>query len=241
MKSMKRPAPFLVRRQDTAENNPCQIAWLEERHFSQVKTLQDDILATLPRQDLYFPLTPAEIGNILAGQAGQAVGAFVDGQLIGFAAVYFPRENTDNLGRDIGLPAPELRQVVHLEACFVHPAYRGNRLGTKLGRLLLEEVAAKREYRHLCSTVMPANIPSIIEKFTQQMKIVALKPKYNNSWRYLFYRDLWTVAPQEAGETIPVPSLDLSRQLTLLAQGYQGTGFRKVGTGLAILYRQKSD
>jgi len=244
MKIMKTPVTFPVRRQGTAENKPCQIAWLEEEHFSQVKALQDDILATLTRKDWYFPLTPAEIGNILAGKAGQAVGAFVGDQLVGFGAVYYPKDHGDNLGRDVGLPAPELKQVVHLEACFVHPAYRGNGLQTKMGKLLIEEVLAEGEYRHLLATVMPANIPSITDKFTQQMKIVALKQKYNNSWRYIFYRDLRNPAlcPEKhwtEGELIPVSSLDLRRQLVLLAQGYQGAGYRKTGAGLDILYGKR--
>ncbi|NLY92288.1 MAG: GNAT family N-acetyltransferase [Firmicutes bacterium] len=238
---MNEPATFVIRRQGTTESYPCQVDWLEESHFLQVEELQAYILDTLPCKDLYFPLTPAEIRNILSGKAGQALGAFVEDQLIAFGAVYFPKDNGDNLGRDIGLPAPELRQVVHLEAFFVHPAYRGNRLQTKMGKLLLQQVLLGKEYRHLCATVMPANVPGIVDKFAQKMKIVALKQKYNNSWRYIFYRDLWTEELFQAWETIPVPSLDLCRQLTLLNQGHQGTGYRKTGTGLEILYSKKSN
>jgi hypothetical protein len=131
--------------------------------------------------------------------------------------------------------------VAHLEACFVHPAYRGNRIQTKLGELLLQQVLSEKEYRHLFSTVMPANSPSIVDKFVQKMKIVALKQKYNNSWRYIFYRDLWVEEDFKERAAVPVPSSDLQQQLTLLNRGYQGIGYRKTGTGLEILYDKKAN
>ena len=231
---------FEVIRQGTVERYPCHLSWLDKRSAPQVEGLQEYILNTLVNKEYYFPLTPAELRYILTREGGMALGALVEGQLIGFCAVYFPRDNNDNLGRDVGLIGPELRQVVHLEACFVHPDYRGNGLQTKMSAHLLERVSTLKEYRHLFSTVMPANIPSLISQFKQEMKIVALKQKYNNSWRYIFYRDLW--AKTHHGEvemksgTIPILSLDLPRQLELLSQGYQGLGYRKAESGVEILY-----
>ena len=120
------------------------------------------------------------------------------------------------------------------------PEYRGNALQTKMSALLIKRVLPSREYRHLFATVMPANLPSLISQFKQKMKIIALKQKYNNSWRYIFYRDLWVKEHFEEEETkneaIFVSSLDLPRQLALLRKGYQGLGYRKTDAGVEILY-----
>ena len=235
------PVNLEVRRQRTAERYPCQLCFLDKGDSSQVEELQGYILETLENKESFFPLTPAEIGNILTKEGGLALGAFVGNQLIGFGAVYFPKDNADNLGRDVGLDESELKQVVHLEVCFVHPDYRGNALQTKMGKILIKQVSLLNEFRYLFSTVMPANIPSITDKFVQKMKIVALKQKYNNSWRYIFYRDLWTEERMAEGKIISVPSMNIPRQLTLLNHCYQGIGYRKTGTGLEILYSKKAN
>lgn len=237
---MNLQANFEVKRQGTPEKNSCQVYWLEESHLSQVEALQELILKSLMNKELFFPLTPTEFSNILTGKGGFALGAFVEGQLIGFGAMYFPRVQEDNLGRDVGLSVSELRQVAHLEVCFVHPDYRGNALQTKMGRFLIEQLSLFKACRHLFSTVMPANIPSIIDKFTHQMKIISLKQKYNNSWRYIFYRDLWVEEELEEQKSISVPSMDIPKQLKLLNQGYQGISYRKTEAGIEILYLQST-
>ncbi|NLW57002.1 MAG: GNAT family N-acetyltransferase [Firmicutes bacterium] len=241
---MELPASFEVTRQGTSERYSCQLSWLDNSSASQVVELQEYILKTLANKEFFYPLTPAEFGLILTGEGGLALGAVVEEQLIGFGAVYFPENNDDNLGRDVALCGAELKQVVHLEVCFVHPEYRGNALQTRMSALLLKRVSQLKEYRHLFSTVMPANLPSLISQFKQKMKIVALKQKYNNSWRYIFYRDLWAkehfVEEEDKRETISVSNLDLPRQLTLLSHGYQGLGYRKTEAGIEILYVRES-
>lgn len=233
---MDLPACFEVKRKGTSKKVPCQVYFLDQSHCWQVEALQGYILETLESKELFFPLTPPEISNLLTGESGLALGAFVEGKLIGCGAVYFPKDNEDNLGRDVGLLDAELRQVAHLEACFVHPDYRGNALQTKMGKLLIKQVSLGKEFRHLFSTVMPANIPSIIDKFAQRMRIIALKQKYNNSWRYIFYRDLWTEENFEERKTLFVSSMDIPKQLTLLDSGHQGIGYRKTEGGFEILY-----
>lgn len=233
---MDLPASFEVKCKGTSEKVLCQLYFLDQSHCGRVEALQGYILETLENKEAFYPLTPAEIRNILKGDGGLALGAFVDGKLIGFGAVYFPKDNEDNLGRDVSLLPAELRQVAHLEACFVHPDYRGNALQTKMGKLLLKQVFSIKVFRYLFSTVMPANIPSLIDKFLQKMKIIGLKQKYNKSWRYIFYRDLWVEEDFSERKVVFVSSIDIPRQLMLLNRGYQGIGYRRTEAGLEILY-----
>ncbi len=229
---------FIVMEREFMQEHTCDIRILSKDHLDQVAQLQDTVVEGMKDKSLFFPLTLEEISYILTDQGGIALGAFVKDRLIGLRCLYFPRDREDNLGKDIGLSQEALAQVAHLEASFVHPAFQGNSLQKKMTALLFNNPSLLKGQRFLLATVMPHNSPSIIDKFVQSMRIVALKEKYGTGWRYIFFRDM----QQPLGESnskadnIAVSPADIARQMELLAEGYQGLSYEKSAPGITINY-----
>ena len=73
----------------------------------------------------------------------------------------------------------------------------------------------------ICSTVMPYNIASLKDKFSQHMYIVALKLKYGGKLRYVFTKSLVEEAVCQS-ESVTVLMSDTVAQQQLLKVGYVG-------------------
>jgi len=227
-----------IRKKGSQKEYLCQMYLLNESHYPQVAELQEQVISNLDDKEIFFPLTPAELKNILSGEGGLGIGAFVADKLIGFRSLYYPKNSEDNLGKDIGLPAALLMQVAHLEASFVHPNFQGNSLQKKMTSLILSRLTSLNQFRHVLSTVMPKNMPSIIDKFAQKMIIMDLKEKYNSGWRYIFYRNLAINQELKCNQVISVLSTDIARQIDLLNNGFRGIGYKKSAVGIDILFAQ---
>lgn len=149
------------------------------------------------------------------------VGVFVEDELIAFRALAKPEIDEDHLGYDIGLSTEQLEKVVYQEITNVHPDYRGFGLQKKLGLIVMELLDAS-PYSHVCATVAPFNIASLKDKLSQGMVIGALKNKYANMLRYVFYKKLHE--DRTAGsEVLELHMGDTEKQQQLLAEGWVGT------------------
>ena len=128
-----------------------------------------------------------------------------------------PPIDEEHLGWDIGLSESELPKVIYQEISNVLPAFRGNQLQKILASLIMQELAKKNHsYRYVCCTVAPFNIPSLKDKFSQGMRIAALKEKYGGSLRYIFVKDLEEIGEPEYKETIFIPMKEFSAQQSKL-------------------------
>ncbi|TWT04239.1 hypothetical protein FQV26_14970 [Planococcus sp. CPCC 101016] len=192
-----------------------------------IEQVQARVIESLPEKAALQALTTEEFLFIL-NERGLLVGAFVEDELIGFRALLIPEIDEEHLGWDIGLPPEELQKVIYQEISVVLPEYRGNRLQQKLAEVIMKELPnLEEEFRYVCCTVAPMNIPSLKDKFTQQMHIAALKEKYVGLERYILVKDLENTAVQYVDHTT-VKLDDLEKQQQLLNEGYVGIGFQLV-------------
>ncbi|MDD4801901.1 MAG: GNAT family N-acetyltransferase [Syntrophomonas sp.] len=199
-----------------------KISLLNYSDMSSIIHLQDLVVKELKDASSYYPLTPDEI-ELLLGQPGISVGTYnADGDLIGYAAAYFPGKATDNLGLDILLSASDLLQVAHIESGLVHPSCRGKGWQFKLYQELIKIIIKQGEYRYILSTVACNNYPALRNSIRLELLICGLREKYGNKLRYLLMRDL-----KEPVRICPHPitrcnNTNTELQQQLLVQGYFG-------------------
>ncbi|HSI66709.1 MAG TPA: hypothetical protein VK947_04780 [Planococcus sp. (in: firmicutes)] len=192
-----------------------------------VERVQQTVTDSLPEKATLQPLTREEFLFIL-NERGLLVGAFAEDRLIGFRALLIPEIDEEHLGWDIGLPEEELPKVIYQEISVVLPEYRGNRLQQKLAEVIMKELPKlEKDYRYVCCTVAPMNIPSLKDKFSQNMHIAALKEKYGTMKRYVLMKDLENANPRYT-DFQHTKLDDLEKQQALLAEGYAGVGFALV-------------
>ncbi len=152
--------------------------------------LMDEVRAALEHPE-WFALYDFEeyIQDILDTDKGRVWKA-VDPDTRQIAAMYtvvYPGTDPDNLGRDIGLSAPELLRVAHMDAVVVHPLYRGYGLQQKLTMLVEQEVCAEG-FRYLMCTVHPDNVYSRINMEKCGYRVVKEALKYGGLPRLIFLK-----------------------------------------------------
>lgn len=196
---------------------------LSMEHVEQILSLQNIVIEALENKDTLQPLTLGEYEYILTGN-GLMIGAFVDEDLIAFRALLAPPVDDDeHLGLDIGLQKNELHRVIYQEISNVHPTCRGNGLQKILANVIMNQLTQENsKYDYVCCTVAPFNIPSLKDKFAQEMEITALKEKYGGRLRYVFMKDLRSKQPKGWKDEIVLPMSDIIGQQKLLAKGYRG-------------------
>ena len=151
--------------------------------------------------------------------------------------MFYPDRRADNLGLDIQLSGEALDRVAHLERAAVDPAYRGNRLQMRMTAHAIRLAVENRQWRHLFSTVAPANFASMKDKFTVGMQIVRTLKKYADYWRHVFYRDILAPVPVDLETAIAVEVADVARQVALVEeQGYVGYALERTASGLVVKY-----
>lgn len=194
---------------------------LTEKHLPEILTLQQSVYEKLENKELLQRLTEEEFQYILAGN-GLVIGAFVAEQLIATRALLIPPIDEEHLGIAVGLKEAELEKVIYQEISFVDHAYQGNRLQQLLAKLIMAELnKLDHDFRYVCCTVSPFNIPSLKDKFRQNMHIKALQQIYGNKLRFIFYKDLQT---ENNGwrKTKDVPLKDIAMHEKLLTNGWTG-------------------
>ncbi len=244
----------------TGQLAAARMTGLEARHIPAIRTLQALVAASLPDPDLYVVLTDEELSYISQATGGQIHGIWVDDQLIAQVCLYYPDQRPDNLGRDLGLAAGDLAQMLHLEGISVHPDYRGNDLGMLLTMQALHLALQRRPVRFLAATASPDNYVSLVLLFAAGLTIRALRVKYGHCQRYILLRDLAAdpaaiaapetpaappdpatpvTLPPPAGQNqafIDVAHTDLPTQQLLLQQGYIGSAVLKTQAGWQVRF-----
>jgi len=208
---------------------------LKKDRVEDILRLQDIILGTLINNDFLSPLTGEEYEDAISKNL--MVGVFVEGELIAFRALAIPEIDEHHLGYDIGLETEQLEEVVYQEITNVHPDYRGFGLQKKLGTIVMEMLDAS-PYTHVCATVAPFNIASLKDKLSQGMVIGALKKKYGEMLRYVFFKKLHE--DREVGsEVLEINMADTEKQQQLLADGWIGTSIAQKDGEWYVTYEEK--
>lgn len=215
---------------------PFEIRLLGPEHLDEVCETQQRIVETLMDPEFYHP-NPRELIGMSLGEHGKGIGTFVDGALVGFRLILFPGARADNLGRDIGLPTHCLDSVAHLERTGVDPVYRGNRLQIRMTAHAVRLIVKNHRWRHIFSTVAPANFASMQDKFRIGMQIVRTLKKYGDCWRHVFYLDLSEPVGIDPETIVAVAAGDLVAQHSLVEErGYIGFALAKPGVAPVVLY-----
>lgn len=117
------------------------------------------------------------------------IGVYEDEELKAVRAMYIPpTDDPEHLAEDGGIS--DRTQVIYSEISFIHPDYRGQGMQTKLGRQLIGRVRADGRFKHVLTTVLPTNIPSLKDKFRLGFKIVNTRVMYGGKYRHVMQLNL---------------------------------------------------
>ena len=224
----------LVRRPDSVRM-PFEIHLLSPGHLDEVEAVQAAVVETLPDRSFYYPLS-RDILALSLGERGLTAGTFVDGRLVGFRSILFPRPGDENLGEDLGLPDSELRKVAHLERTAIRDEYRGNALQRRMTSHIIRLAGDATRWRHLFSTVAPLNYPSMRDKFACGMLICRLSIKYEGCWRYVFYQDVLDPIRVDPDRLLNVDGPDVRGQVEALKNGYLGYDLTMGPDGMRVVF-----
>lgn len=216
-------------------DTPIAVRHLTMDDLGIIETLQQKVYDALPDKSVLQPLSTEEFEEIL-GDKGLMIGVFTAGKMIGFRALVEPPIDEDHLGYDCGLTEEQLPRVLYQEISNVNPDYRGYNLQKKMAKWTMDEVDLSR-YDYICSTVKPLNIPSLKDKFSQKLIVKALKIKYVDKLRYVFFKDLTKAAPVFTEKMTHLMS-DISGQQVLLKEGFVGTDLIKINDEWFVIYER---
>ncbi|QCR30905.1 GNAT family N-acetyltransferase [Lysinibacillus sp. SGAir0095] len=215
---------------------PYEVKVLEQHHLPNILALQEIVYDALPNKDTLQPLSDEEFLYILNGQ-GLLIGVFVADELIAFRAVLIPEIDAEHLGYAIGLvKESDLKRVLYQEISNVHPEFRGYGLQKILANVIMQQIDTK-DFDYIAATVMPYNIASLKDKFSQGFNIVGLKYAYGGKLRYVFALDLRNQS-KYADERVIISMGDVDAQKTLLQDGFVGVAMKPQADDWVVEYQK---
>lgn len=215
---------------------PFFVTKLTPQHIQQIEELQHEVYEALTDQSILQPLSTEEFEYILNGN-GMMIGAYVEDELIAFRALLNPPIDEEHLGYDCGIEEKEFQRVLYQEISNVSPKYRGYGLQKTLATVVMNNIDLKK-YDYVCSTVKPYNIPSLKDKFSQDLLIKGLKIKYVDKLRYIFYKDLRQELSPVFTEKQVLSMGDTAGQQQLLKQGFLGTTMYEENNDWFVVYEK---
>lgn len=215
---------------------PFFVIKLTLQHLQQIEELQVEVYEALADQSILQPLSTEEFEYILNGH-GMMIGAYVGEELIAFRALLNPPIDDEHLGYDCGIAENEFQRVLYQEISNVSPKYRGYGLQRTLATIVMENIDLEK-YDYVCSTVKPYNIPSLKDKFSQDLVIKGLKIKYVDKLRYIFYKDLRQAMSPNFTEKQVMSMGDTTGQQQLLKQGFLGTSMFEENNDWFVVYEK---
>lgn len=216
---------------------PFEVRVLDSSYLSKLLALQEVVYDALPNKDILQPLSEDEFISILEGQ-GLLIGAFMTEELIAFRAVLIPELDAEHLGYAIGLVnESDLKRVLYQEISNVHPKFRGYGLQKTLAAIIMQQIDTTK-FNYVAATVMPYNIASLKDKFSQGFYIVSLKYAYGAKLRYVFALDLHN-QPRFEEEKVTISMGDVEAQQKLLQEGFVGVSMKSLGDDWVIEYQKR--
>ena len=121
-------------------------------------------------------------------EQGYVTGVFHEDELIALRMMYIPSlTEEEHLADDVGV---NRERSIYSEISLVNPAHRGQKLQMKMGEFLIEQVRESGDFDYIFSTVMPANLASLKDKFKLGFKIMRTRLKYGGKRRHILYLPL---------------------------------------------------
>ncbi|AKG74270.1 GNAT family N-acetyltransferase [Salinicoccus halodurans] len=153
-----------------------------------VMELQNAVYDSLEDKEVLQTLTKAEFEGII--RQGYIIGVFNGQSLVASRSMYIPAaDETEHLADDAEIQ--NKNRVIYSEITFIDPAARGQGLQTRMGHELIKRVKASGDFDYILTTVMPANIPSLKDKFKLGFKIVKTTYKYGGKKRHVMQLNIF--------------------------------------------------
>lgn len=157
-------------------------------YLGEVLAIQQEAFDHMPDKQLLRPNTGSALSDCLENH--YVKGAFCNGELIGFAVLYFAGDTDENLVRYVRPDVQDYSQYANVKLVIVRPAYRGRGLQRQLTERL-EAEARKREICSLLATVSPLNTHSESNLLASgYVKAAYVERKYGDYDRNVFIKDL---------------------------------------------------
>lgn len=168
---------------------------------------------------------------------GRTVAVFCQGQIVAYAAISFPDNDPDNLGRDLPLPDAELDHVADYDGSAVHPDFRGNRLQQLMTHMRHRYALLHGRY-HILGTVSPFNPVSLQNFLDLGCRVRNIKQKYGGMVRLIIHRDLREALPSplDPHTIVDVPLGKVEQHRSVLLQGLEGARVVWQGKDAALRY-----
>lgn len=159
---------------------------LNLNNIEEIMQLQDSIYDHLEQKEVLEKLTREEFEACL--EQGYVTGVFHEDELIALRMMYIPSlTEEEHLADDVGV---NRERSIYSEISLVNPAHRGQKLQMKMGEFLIEQVRESGDFDYIFSTVMPANLASLKDKFKLGFKIMRTRLKYGGKRRHILYLPL---------------------------------------------------
>lgn len=128
---------------------------LDESSLKNIIEIQEETFASLADKSL-LRRNDVKMLRSCMNPPHYSVGAFYNGILAGFAILFFPEQDNENLAVKLKSIDTSTMKSANYKLCIVKEQYRGNHLQVKLGELL-EQYSIEKNVDVLCATVSPAN------------------------------------------------------------------------------------
>lgn len=151
--------------------------------------------------------------------AGFILGTFCEDRLVGYGLSSFPRDELENYGVQLKLPAHELPLVGQLEGAAVGVEHWGRGLHLMLAGWRAD-CLAEAGFRHICATVAPGNVWSLRNLLRTGLVIRHIGVLYGGLLRYVLQQDRHLPPVADVASSCMVPLDNLDRQRELIADGY---------------------
>lgn len=159
---------------------------LNLNNIEEIMQLQDSIYDHLEQKEVLEKLSREEFEACL--EQGYVTGVFHEDELIALRMMYIPSlTEEEHLADDVGV---NRERSIYSEISLVNPAHRGQKLQMKMGEFLIEQVRESGDFDYIFSTVMPANLASLKDKFKLGFKIMRTRLKYGGKRRHILYLPL---------------------------------------------------
>lgn len=159
---------------------------LNLNNIEEIMQLQDSIYDHLEQKEVLEKLSREEFEACL--EQGYVTGVFHEDELIALRLMYIPSlTEEEHLADDVGV---NRERSIYSEISLVNPAHRGQKLQMKMGEFLIEQVRESGDFDYIFSTVMPANLASLKDKFKLGFKIMRTRLKYGGKRRHILYLPL---------------------------------------------------
>ena len=212
----------MVRVRGGTELRPYEMRFVRPSELDALFSLHQAIVARLDHPHVFRPDSKAFMAKHI-DERGRTVGTFVDRQMVAYAAISFPDDDPDNLGRDLPLPPEEYRHVADYDGSAVHPDFRGNKLQLRMTDMRHRYALVHDRY-HILGTVSPYNAFSLANFLALGCRVKNIKRKYGDMIRLIIHCDLHEAAspPFEPGSFREMDLVEIDAIARLLAQGFHG-------------------